>query len=364
METIILSVNDIRQIIHHIGLDTLMDQMIARLTASIEVYDEERTIVPPRSGFQYTEPHLGLIEWMPVMEMGNTVTVKTVGYHPSNPTARHLPTILSTVCAYDTNTGHLIGMTDATFLTALRTGAASAVASRFMAHPQSKTVGLIGAGAQAMTQLHALTRVFDIKTVFVCDSDSNVSDSFLKRSAFLGLNLVQVAGEMSVERMVQSADILCTATSVDIGYGPVFEDTMTKPWLHVNAVGADFPGKVEVPISFLKRSVVCPDFPAQALVEGECQQLAADDIGPSLIDVVKEPAQYRHIQHQTSVFDSTGWAVEDQIAMSMMIDYAKEFKLGTSVQIESSSNDPHNPYHFVTQPYYTIPIGEKAVFSN
>ncbi|MEM7346336.1 MAG: ornithine cyclodeaminase family protein, partial [Chloroflexota bacterium] len=345
--------NDIRQIIHHIGLDTLMDEMIDRLTVSIEMYDEEKTVVPPRSGFQYTQPHLGLIEWMPVMESGETVTVKTVGYHPANPTAHKLPTILSTVCAYDTKTGHLIGIADATFLTALRTGAASAIASRFMAHPESKTIGLIGAGAQAMTQLHALTRCYSINTVFVYDSDPNVSNSFLERAAFLGVNLVQVSEQTNVKQIIQSSDIICTATSVGIGHGPVFEDTTTKPWLHINAVGADFPGKVEIPLSFLKRSIICPDFPAQAVLEGECQQLDVDDIGPSLIEVVQNPVEHHYIQGQTSVFDSTGWAVEDQIAMTMMIDYAKQYGLGATVQIESSSNDPHNPYQFVTQSHYT-----------
>ncbi|OAD19409.1 Ornithine cyclodeaminase/mu-crystallin [Candidatus Thiomargarita nelsonii] len=68
------------------------------------------------------------------------VTLKMVGYHPFNPQKNHLPTILSTIATYDTCTGHLLGLADATFLTALRTGAASAVASQILASPQNKWV--------------------------------------------------------------------------------------------------------------------------------------------------------------------------------------------------------------------------------
>lgn len=355
MQTIILSVDDIREIVLNVGLDRLMSEMIRRLATAFETYSTDRTVTPPRSGFHYIHPKLGLIEWMPVMERGNRVTIKTVGYHPKNPSTNALPTILSTVSAYNTHTGHLIGLVDATFLTALRTGAASAVASCALAASHSSTVGLIGAGAQAVTQLHALTQLFGIEQALIYDADPAVGDSFLERAAFLGVDLRQVAQEQ-LPYLVEQSDIICTATSVDIGCGPVFEDGRTKPWLHVNAVGADFPGKVEVPHSFLKRSFVCPDFLEQAIVEGECQQLAPEEIGASLVEVVKTPEQYHHIQQQTSVFDSTGWAVEDQVAMEMLLDYAAEFGLGTRMQIESTSSDPHNPYQFAMQHEYAMPL--------
>ena len=148
METIIVSTDDIRLIVHHMGIDTLMDEMIERLTAAFVAYDPSETIIPARAGFQYDRPNTGLLEWMPAMQTGSTVTVKMVGYHPHNPAFRNLPTILSTISIYDTASGHLIGLTDATFLTALRTGAASAIASKFMASPRASVIGLIGAGVE------------------------------------------------------------------------------------------------------------------------------------------------------------------------------------------------------------------------
>ena len=85
-----------------------------------------------------------------------------------------------------------------------------------------------------------------------------------------------------LRELVATADIICTRTSVGVGEGPVFEDGVTRPHLHVNAVGADLPNKFEIPLALLKRSLVVPDFPAQTALEGECQRLEPADIGPPL----------------------------------------------------------------------------------
>lgn len=249
--------------------------------------------------------------------------------------------------AYDPVSGHLSAVIDGTFLTALRTGAASAIATQLLAAPNSQVLGLIGAGAQAITQLHGLSRCFDLKQVLVFDSDLAVSQSFSERLACLGLDKLEVR-QAEIDDLVAAADILCTATSVDVDDGPVFPDQSLKPWLHVNAVGADFPGKFEVPLSLLEHSFVCPDFRDQAIREGECQQLEdLKQIGAELSTVVKHPTQYRHYQQQTTVFDSTGFALEDQVAMNMLLHYAAELQVGTLVELESATAEVKNPYSFV-----------------
>ncbi len=345
LTTLVLSAPDVRMIVQRVGLNALMDAMIARLTSAFRQFEPACYDIPPRSGFTYHNPYLGLLEWMPVMRRGAEVAIKVVGYHPANPGSNGLPTILSTISTYDTHSGHLIGLADATFLTALRTGAASAIASRALMHPDSRVVGLIGAGAQAVAQLHALSRVIEIDQVMVYDSNPAVTRTFSQRADFLGLEVSPVEAH-DLPRLVSEADVLCTATSVDIGDGEVFPDRDLKPHLHVNAVGADFPGKFEVPLTLLQRSFVCPDFPEQALKEGECQRLGLDQIGASLVEVIQQPERYAYARQTTSVFDSTGWALEDQIALQMLLDYAGELGLGTPLELESASDDPRNPYHF------------------
>ncbi len=347
LQTLVLSVEETRRIVEHVGLDALMDEMIARLTQAFERFDPHQTVVPVRTGFSYEQPHIGLVEWMPLFEKQRQIVVKAVGYHPQNPGLYNLPTVLSTVSAYDPVSGHLTAVIDGTFLTALRTGAASAIATQYLASPNSKVLGLIGVGAQAVTQLHGLSRYFDLERVLIFDSDPTVSQSFAERIICLGLDHLDIC-QADVRDIVAAADILCTATSVDVGDGPVFPDQGLKPWLHVNAVGADFPGKFEVPLSLLNRSFVCPDFRNQALREGECQQLKdLTKIGAELFNVVKAPAQYHHYQQQFTVFDSTGFALEDQVAMNMLLDYAAELQIGTFVKLESATAEVKNPYSFV-----------------
>ena len=346
MKTIILTIDDIRKIVHKVSLNGLMDELIDRLTDTFVHYEPANYVCPTRAGFTYTEPHTGLVEWMPIMETGAQATIKVVSYHPANPDEHHLPTILATTSAYDTSNGHLVGLADSTFLTAMRTGAATAVASRLLAKPGKGVVGLIGAGAQAMTQLHALTRIIDVERVLVFDIDPETSHSFSERAGFMGIP-VEVMSHAQLDQLVQKSDILCTATSNEVGSGAVFNDVAAKPWLHVNAVGSDFPGKTEVPLSFLQRSVVVPDFPEQALKEGECQQLDPAQVGPSLVDLVKRPLSHQHLTDETTVFDSTGWALEDQIALQMMMDYAAELKIGHFLQIEGISADPKDPFQFL-----------------
>ncbi|MEM6698841.1 MAG: ornithine cyclodeaminase family protein [Bacteroidota bacterium] len=346
LQTLVLTVDDIRSIITQVGLDALMDEMIIRLAQAFRQFDAAKTVVPVRTGFSYEQPHVGLLEWMPLFEKYRQIVVKAVGYHPKNPKVNCLPNVLSTVSAYDPASGHLSAIMDGTFLTALRTGAASAIASQHLALPQSKVLGLIGVGAQAITQLHGLSRCFNLQQILIFDNDLTVSHSFVDRIACLGLhNLdLQVA---NIEEVASKSDILCTATSVEVGRGPVLLDQGLKPWLHVNAVGADFPGKFEVPLSVLERSFICPDFRDQAIREGECQQLQdVKLIGPELSDVVKQPHQYQSCQQQLTVFDSTGFALEDQVAMAIMLNYATELNVGTLVELESVA-EVQNPYSFV-----------------
>ena len=146
MNTIILTAGRLQLIVKHLGIDALMDEMIERLTRVFREFDPEVDQTLPRYGFTYSSPNEGLIEWMPTMRAQEQVALKIVGYHPSNPALHNLPTILSTTSAYDTATGHLVGVMDGTFLTALRTGAASAVASRILSRTDSSTLGLIAVG--------------------------------------------------------------------------------------------------------------------------------------------------------------------------------------------------------------------------
>ena len=346
MHATVLTATDIRDIVRRVGLDALMDETIRRLTAAFACFDPAEIHVPTREGFSYDHPEMGLLEWMPGMRSGECAHIKVVGYHPGNGAARGLPTILSTMSMYSVRSGRLMGLMDATFLTALRTGAASAVASRILAVPGSTSLGLIGCGAQAVTQVHALSRVFALEDVYFFDTDPAAMASFEGRARLPGLEHLRLR-PMRAGSFLGEVDILCTATSVAIGGGPVFEAGALQPHIHVNAVGSDFPGKTEVPLDLIRRSLVCPDFADQALKEGECQQLGPAELGPDIHTLVKEEHRFRSAAGEATVFDSTGWALEDLVSMEMFFDYAAAFGLGSLLDLECVSSDPRDPYRFL-----------------
>lgn len=344
-KTLVLSGDNVNLIVDRFGLNKLMDRLIRDLERAILTFDHNITEIPIRSGFNYENENPGLVEWMPLHKKGKEVTIKIVGYHPRNPVVHSLPTILSTISSYDTATGHLKGLVDGVLLTALRTGATSAVASKYLAHPNSSTLGLIGCGAQSITQLHALSRIFDLKRVLLYDVDPQAIDTFRSRSEMLDLSIE--ISQASLGEIMKQSDIVCTSTSIDVGAGPLFNNLETNRSIHINAVGSDFPGKTELPINLLKNSFVVPDFLDQAVIEGECQQLKANEIGPDLVKLAQNQMDFEYAKEMSTVFDSTGWALEDQVVMDLFLELAEGFNIGMELEIENTSEDAKNPYHFM-----------------
>lgn len=322
-----------------------MDQLIDRLRTAMLNYSSDQLVTPARAGFHYEQPQTGLVEWMPIYRQGEEVVIKVVGYHPKNPSHFQLPTIISSISAYDTQTGHLIGLMDGVLPTALRTGAASAIASQYLAKPGADTLGIIGCGAQAVTQIHAISRLFPIREIYYYDVDPLATHSLSSRCEMLGLTIKFIPA--TIEEVVANADILVTATSIDVGAGPLFDNLPVRDHLHINAIGSDFPGKTELPLSLLESSVVIPDFTAQAIVEGECQQLKEQHIAAEIVDVVQKPISYEAARMQITVYDSTGWALQDMVTFGLYYELAEKLGMGEKMRIEDLAGDAANPYDFV-----------------
>lgn len=341
--TRVLDASAIAAIVSATGVDRMYELAVERLTAVLTEHAAGTVDLRERDGFVLESPHQGLLEWMPAVRHGSSVSLKAVGYNPHNPAKYALPTILSSISLFDAATGHLRTVMDGTFATALRTGSASAIATRLLASPDARVLGLVGCGAQAVTQLHALARTIDVREVLVSDIDPEAERSFARRARDAG-RLVRVA---SLEEVEERADVLCTATSVGVGEGPVIDGGRLKPGIHINCVGSDMPGKYELPLSTLRGSVVCPDHPAQAMREGECRQLAAEEIGPSLSDLLLAPERAKPLRSVPTVYDSTGLALQDLAMAELFSELSQTLGVGDDVTIESSAGDPRDPYAFL-----------------
>ncbi len=343
--TICLDVDDLADVVAAVGLDRFVDDLIAAIGDAVRSFDVARVETMARAGFSYTTPAVGLVEWMPAMVVGRSVAIKTVAYHPDNPAAVGLPSVLATTSVYDTDTGRLVAICEATTLTALRTGAASAVMTDALVPPGPIALGVVGCGAQAVTQIHAISRIRPIERLIVTDADPAVAASLgvrLPSGVLADGATPEVVSTLAFGDRVADLDVLCTCTSVDVDKGPVVELRGAKPALHVNAVGSDFPGKVELPVDYLRSSVVIPDALDQCLVEGESQQLTADEVGPGMVEVLTDPA-HRELVNRRTVFDSTGWAYEDLVAATRFVDEAERHGLGTRLALQYLPDDPYDP---------------------
>ncbi|MFZ9017897.1 MAG: hypothetical protein ACO23O_12995, partial [Ilumatobacteraceae bacterium] len=197
------------------------------------------------------------------------------------------------------------------------------------------------AQAQAVTQAHAISRIRSIERILAFDVDDDVATSFADRVRFLGVDVELLDRADAVLGVV---DVLCTCTSVDIGAGPVVSDDRHRSGLHVNAVGADFPGKTELPRTMLERAFVVPDVTSQCRAEGECQQLDTELIGPELAELVRSPELAAPHRRRLSVYDSTGWAVQDAVALELAVELAERLGIGEPMQLEHLPSDPYDPY--------------------
>lgn len=345
METLVLTQQHLAEMIEVFGRDFVMDRITERIDGALATVGTDAGMTPLRAGFRRAG-NTGVLEWMPHRLPEVAITIKTVSYTPSNPSSHGLPTILGTVARFDDVTGRLTQVCDGVLLTALRTGAASAVASRLFARASSSVLGMIGAGAQAVTQIHALSRVLPLERVLVFDIDRRRCASLADRVAFTGLD-VRAAGLTELEA---ASDVICTATSVPVGSGPVMSGSAVPPHVHVNAVGADLPGKTELPVGLLRSALVCADYLPQARREGECQQLAEHEVGPDLAYFCSHRGFAEPYRERLTVFDSTGFALEDHLALDVLVELANERNLGWRVRIEHLPEDALDPYSFTPVP--------------
>lgn len=338
MQTLLITQADVREILDEFGRGEIMMRVIDRLRDGLRRVHTGETALSAARGA--VERDGGVIDWAPHREPGRTVTVRTAASSPDNPREHALPTGLGTLARVDDRTGRLLAIADGVQLTAIRTGAASAVAASALARRDSHVVGMVGTGAQAVTQLHALSLLFPIETVLAWDVDASHLASFARRVAFLGVRVQPATPSHIVER----ADIVTTATSVGVGDGPVVPDGDHRPHLHVNAVGADQAGRAELPLPLLRRALVIADDPERALRDGESRRLTADALGPSLGHVCADPSIVDGARDRLTVFDSTGSALQDHLTLDVFLEAAEKLAIGTHVAIEHHPIDPLDPY--------------------
>ncbi len=251
--------------------------------------------------------------------------IKWVNVHSQNK-KRTFPTVMAIIILSNPSNGFPLCIMEATYLTALRTGAAGGVAAKFLARPDSRKVALVGCGVQARTQFQALMEVFDIREVKVWGIKDKETREFI--GEFKGLKKVDIKLSPTVEACVKDSDIIVTTTP---SRKPLVRLKWIREGVHINAIGADAEGKQELDSRVLKKAKIIVDDIKQASHSGEINvplsrgELSKKEIYADIGEVVCGKKKGRSKKGEITIFDSTGLAIQD-IAMANLV-YSKGLKL-------------------------------------
>lgn len=256
----------------------------------------------------------GVIELMPTSD-GTLYGFKYVNGHPKN-TKSGLQTVTAFGVLSDVDSGYPLLLSEMTILTALRTAATSAIAAKYLARKDAKTMALIGNGAQSEFQAIAFKALLGIDRLRLYDIDPEATLRCRRNLEKFGFKIECCT---SAEQAVEGADIITTVTA-DKHNATILTDNMIGPGVHINGVGGDCPGKTEMHRDILLRSDIFVEFPPQTRIEGEIQQLAADHPVIELWRVITGLETGRNSEKQITLFDSVGFAIEDFSALRYVRD--------------------------------------------
>jgi alanine dehydrogenase len=287
--------------------------------------------MPPKL-YLFFKKHNGDLRTMPAyLEEQDITGVKIVNVHPDNP-KKGFPTVMALVILNSTETGAPVAIMDGTYLTDMRTGAAGGVAVKYLARKNSKIVGFVGTGNQAKTQLLAISEIIDIEEVKATSTSEKSTlafkDEMEKRTG------CSITPKKSI-REVCDCDILVTTT-------PSREPIVMNEWIaegtHINAIGADAPGKEELDPDILKRARIVVDDIPQASHSGEVnvpiskKLITEKDICCEIGEVVAGRKKGRTKDSDITVFDSTGLAIQDVATADLVYRKALKANMGIKLQ--------------------------------
>lgn len=279
--------------------------------------------------------HNGVTLFMPAyLSADDAMALKIVSVYDDNPD-KGLPLIHALVIVIDAETGAPDAVMDGTYLTALRTGAASGAATDLLARSDARVAAVFGAGAQGRTQLEAVCAVRPIEEASVYDLESEQARRYAhEMSERLELD-VRVAD--SPARAVRGADVICTATT---SRAPVFDDADVQPGTHLNAIGAYTPEMQEIPPETVRRAKVVIDHHEAALAEAgdllipmDQGIITADHIHAELGEVVAGDKPGRESSEEITLFKSVGVAVQDVATANAVLEAARANGLGADVSL-------------------------------
>ncbi len=326
-----VSVENMMKFVHHIGIEKVLCDLAREIEADFkrwELFDKT-----PRVG---SHSDVGVIELMPTSD-GEMYGFKYVNGHPKN-AGEGLQTVTAFGLLADVYSGYPVMLSEMTVLTALRTAAMSAVATKALAPKGAKTMAMIGNGAQSEFQCLAMKAYCGIETVRLYDIDPAAT---VKCAANLATTGLRVEPCSSIEEVVEGAQIITTATA-DKDMQQILTDNHVGAGVHINAIGGDCPGKTELHRDIVSRSTVFVEYPPQTRIEGEIQQMDPDHPVTELWEILAGKTIGRTSLNEVTLFDGVGFAIEDFSALRYVHGKIKDTPYFDDLDMIADPDDPRD----------------------
>lgn len=328
----VLSADDIRRSVSMAqAVDVVADAFVQLSTG--------RASVPLRTPIAQAT-HESHTFFMPALLSGGVhshtaLGLKIVSVFPHNTERHELPAIHALIALFEPSTGVPLAVMDGRYLTALRTGAASGVATRALARPDAQVLALFGAGAQAPFQVLAVCAVRSIKRILIVNRSRPRAEQLCHSLIRQGVT-ADISVADSAQAALNVADVVCCATSA---HTPIFEDLDIRPGTHINGVGSFTPHMAEVPVATIARARVVVDQLEAAWAEsgdllnaqaaGVLEPGRTTEIGA----VIAGQSPGRQSNDEISFFKSVGNAVQDLAVARLALDAARNAGRGVVVEL-------------------------------
>ncbi len=317
----VLSADDVRAALPMIDAIDAMREAFVALSSG-------RSTVPIRT-VMLTPDGVTLV--MPALLHGAPIsTVKVVSVNPTNP-RRGLPAVVATVLVLDAQTGQPLAMLDGTSLTAIRTGAASGLATDLLARKDASVLGVIGAGAQARTQIEAVCAVRTIRQIRVYSPHHAAQLADDLRPVYDA----EIVVAPNAHAALMGTDIIVTATNSKT---PVVSLADVAPGTHINGVGSFTPHMQEIAADVVTKAKIVVDHRPSAweeagdlIVPRDQGLITEDDVHAELGEIAAGTRPGRERDDEITFFKSVGNAVQDAAAAWRVLDAAQKRNLGVIV---------------------------------
>ena len=324
--TLILNRDDVSRVLNMKDCIEIVEAAFAELAHGTADMPLRSNIKPPG----------GISLYMPAyLKDMKALACKVVTVFKDNPVKHDLPTTIGKVLLQDPETGDVICIMDGGFLTAMRTGAASGVATKYLARDEKNmTAGIFGTGVQAQMQLRAVCEVRDITKAFAYDINAEAAGKFASAmSQKLGIDVIIAKSPSEI----LESDIICAATSSPT---PIFDGALVKEGTHINGIGSHTPNARELDTAIIKRSrfigdsrEACFSEAGDIMIPLEAGEIEESHYFADLGEVVIGAKDARRNKSEITIFKSNGLAVQDAATAKLIYDKAVAQGIGVEVPI-------------------------------